>query len=120
MHIQTAAFTGPPSATKARVAAAGEESVPVETTKPKRKVKKRDEKGSASDASVSAAEVTGMQQVRAKTNAARNVRSATYAEATRGNGRGRGNTYALETAQPVRQPEGAAYGENRPAYVPRM
>ena len=79
------------------MAAAGEESVPVETTKPKRKVKKRDEKGSASDASVSAAEVMGMQQVPAKANAARNVRNATYAEATRGNGRGGGNAYAPET-----------------------
>ena len=120
MHIQSAAFTGPLSATKARVAAAGEESAPVETTKPKRKVKKRDEKGSASDANVSAPEVMGMQQVPAKTNAARNVRSATYAEATLGNGRGGGNAYAPETAQPVRQPERAAYGENRLAYVPRM
>ena len=70
--------------------------------------------------SVSTAEVMGMQQVPAKTNAARNVRNATYAEATRGNGRGGGNAYASETAQPVRQPEGAAYRENKPAYVPRM
>ena len=73
MYIQSAAFTGPPSAAKARVAAA----------KPKRAGKKRDEKGSASDASVSAAEVMGMQQVPAKTSAVRN--GQTYAEVTRGN-----------------------------------
>ena len=61
-----------------------------------------------------------MQQVPAKTSAARNVRSATYAEATRGNERGGGNAYASETTQPMRQPEGAAYREHRPVYVPRM
>ena len=117
MYIQSAAFTGPPSAAKARVAAAGEGSAPAETAKPKRAGKKRDEKGSASDASVSAAEVMGVQQVPAKTSAVRN--GQTYAEATRGNGRGGGNANAPGTVPPARQPEGANYRENRQAYVPR-
>ena len=104
MHIQSAAFTAPPSAAKARVAAAGEESALVEVTKPKRKGKKRDEKGSASDTSVSAAEVMGMQQLPTKTNAVRN--GQTYGEATRENGRSGGNAYAPGTVPPACQPDG--------------
>ena len=115
MYIQNAAFTGLPSAAKARVAARGEESAPVQLNKSKSKSKKRGEKGSASDASVSAAEVMGMQQSFARPNAPGNGQSATYAEAARGNGKGRNNVYAPENLQSIRLP-----GEWCPGRVNRL
>ena len=118
MHIQSAAFTGPPSATKAPVAR--EENAPVELTKSKRKGMKPNEKGSASNASASAAEVIGLQQGPVRANAARDGRNVTFAEATRGNERSRNNAYAQSNAQPTRQPEEAMPRERRQGYEQRV
>ena len=119
MHIQSAAFAGPPSAAKARVAATGEESAPVEISKSKRKGKKSNEKGSASDASASAAEVMAMQQGPGRAYTARDGRNLMYAEATRGNERNRNNAYVPGNAQPTYQPEEAMPRERRQGYEPR-
>ena len=119
MHIQSAAFTGTTSATKARVAATGEESAPVELTKSKRKGTKPNKKGSVSDASTSTAEVMGVRQGPVRVNAARYGRNATYAENTRGNERSRNNACAPGNAQPTHQPEEAMPRERRQGYEPR-
>ena len=120
MYIQSAAFTGPPSLAKARVVAAGEESAPVQLNKSKSISKNRGEKGSASDAHVSAAEVMGVQQSSARPNAPGNGQRATYTEAARGNGKGRNNAYAPGNTQPIRQPGEVVSREGKQAYAPRM
>ena len=61
-----------------------------------------------------------MQQSSARPNAPGNGQSATYAEAARGNGKGKNNAYAPGNTQLIRQPGEVVPRESKQAYAPRM